>query len=54
MRALALRFAKDQAGATAIEYAIIAAGVAVVIAAAVQGLGSVVQNEFSSIQSAFK
>ncbi len=54
MRAHILRFAKDQAGATAIEYAIIAAGVAALIAAAVQGLGRVVQNEFSSIQSAFK
>ena len=54
MRALALRFAKDQAGATAIEYAIIAAGVAAVIAAAVQSLGSVVQSDFTSVQSAFK
>jgi len=54
MRALALRFATDRAGTTAIEYAIIAAGVAAVIAAAVQGVGSIVQQQFTSVQSGFK
>ena len=33
-------FAKDESGATAIEYGLIAAGIAVVIIAAVQALGT--------------
>ncbi len=34
------KFAKDESGATAIEYGLIAAGIAVVIIAAVQALGA--------------
>ena len=35
-----VRFAKDQSGATAIEYGLIAAGISVAIIAVVQGLGT--------------
>ncbi len=40
MTKLALRFLKDDAGATAIEYGLIAAGISVAIIAVVQGLGT--------------
>jgi pilus assembly protein Flp/PilA len=40
MTRLARRFRRDESGATAIEYAMIAAGVGATIASAVWGLGS--------------
>lgn len=40
MKTLIARFAKDESGATAIEYGLIAAGIAVVIIGAVQLLGT--------------
>jgi pilus assembly protein Flp/PilA len=45
------RFAKDESGATAIEYCLIAAGIALVIIPAVKGLGSTLNTKFSSINS---
>ena len=39
MRSLFTRFAKDESGATAIEYGLIAAGISVAIIAVVQGVG---------------
>jgi len=51
----ALRFfLKDEPGATAIEYALIAASIAGAIAATVTGLGSQLQNTFSSISQAME
>ena len=47
------RFRTDQSGATAIEYALIAVGIAVVIVAAVTGIGSSVKNAFTSVAAAF-
>jgi pilus assembly protein Flp/PilA len=49
-----LRFLSDQSGATAIEYALIAAGIALAIIAAVNGLGSTLNTNFSSINSSLK
>jgi pilus assembly protein Flp/PilA len=49
-----LRFARDESGATAIEYAMIASGVGVAIAAAVVNLGSGVKGMFVSVSSALK
>jgi pilus assembly protein Flp/PilA len=40
MTNLVKRFAKDESGATAIEYGLIAAGISVAIIAVVQGLGT--------------
>jgi pilus assembly protein Flp/PilA len=40
------RFLQAQDGATAIEYAMIASGVSVAIAATVRGLGSTIQTAF--------
>jgi pilus assembly protein Flp/PilA len=43
----------DEAGASSIEYAILASGIAVAIVAAVQALGTNVTALFTSVQSAF-
>jgi pilus assembly protein Flp/PilA len=48
------RFAKDESGATAIEYAIIAGMLSIVIVAAVQGIGATLNTTFGSVQAAFK
>ena len=48
------RFLRDERGATAIEYAIIASGIAVAIAATVTSLGSGVKGLFTSVSSAFQ
>ncbi|MET0630098.1 MAG: Flp family type IVb pilin [Xanthobacteraceae bacterium] len=47
------RLAADERGATAIEYAMIAAGIGVAIAATVTSLGSAVSNLYTSIASIF-
>jgi pilus assembly protein Flp/PilA len=48
------RFLQDESGATAIEYGLIAAGISVVIIAAVQGLGSKLNTTFNSVSSALR
>jgi pilus assembly protein Flp/PilA len=48
------RFLKDETGATAIEYGLIAAGIAVAIIAVVQGLGTNLNTTFGSVQTALK
>jgi pilus assembly protein Flp/PilA len=40
MKSLISRFVKDESGATAVEYGLIAAGISVAIIAVVQGLGA--------------
>jgi pilus assembly protein Flp/PilA len=47
-------FARDRVGATSIEYALIAAGIAVGIVAVVQGLGTSVNALFASVQTGLK
>jgi pilus assembly protein Flp/PilA len=49
-----LRFVNDQSAATAIEYGLIAAGIAVAIIAVVQGLGTNLNTTFGSVSSALK
>jgi pilus assembly protein Flp/PilA len=49
MKTLFVRFMKDDSGATAIEYGLIAAGISVAIIAVVNGLGTALNNTFSSI-----
>jgi pilus assembly protein Flp/PilA len=49
-----LNFVKDESGATAIEYGLIAAGISVAIIAVVQGLGSKLNTTFTSVQTALK
>jgi pilus assembly protein Flp/PilA len=47
-------FVQDESGATAIEYALIAAGISVVIVAVVGGVGSSLSGRFSAISGALK
>jgi len=47
-----LAFLKDDSGATAIEYGLIAAGISVVIIAAVQSVGSNLNTTFTTISTA--
>jgi pilus assembly protein Flp/PilA len=47
-------FLTDESGATAIEYGLIAAGIALAIIAVVNGLGSTLKTKFSSINSSLK
>ena len=54
MKSLISTFFKDESGATAIEYGLIAAGIAVAIIAVVEGLGTNLNNTFSSVSSALK
>jgi pilus assembly protein Flp/PilA len=49
MALMRARLAADEKGATAIEYALIAAGIGVAIAAAVTNLGSAVKVLYESI-----
>jgi pilus assembly protein Flp/PilA len=48
------RFLKDETAATAIEYGLIAAGIALAVIAAVNGLGSKLNTKFTSINSSLK
>ena len=54
MSGLLARFQNDQSGATAIEYGLIAAGIAVAIIAAVQALGTNLNTTFTSVSNAMK
>lgn len=48
------KFLRDENGATAIEYGLIAAGIAVVIIAAVQTLGTSLNTTFGNVSAALK
>ena len=48
------RFLADETGATAIEYGLIAAGIAHAIIAVVNNLGSTLKLKFGSISSSLK
>ena len=54
MRRLLSSFFADELGATAIEYSLIAAGIALVIVAAVNGIGTILQGTFSNVQTGLK
>ncbi|GJL93898.1 MAG: pilus assembly protein [Hyphococcus sp.] len=51
MKTLIKRFSADEDGATAIEYGLIAALIAVAIIAAVQSVGTTLSETFSEIDS---
>ena len=51
---LIIRFVKDETAATAIEYGLIAAGIAVAIIPVITGLGTHLKTTFSTISSALK
>jgi pilus assembly protein Flp/PilA len=54
MKNLVSRFVKDESGATAIEYGLIAAGIAIAIITAVNGLGTKLSSNFNTISSSLK
>jgi len=54
MKKLIARFVKDESGATAIEYGLIAAGISLAIIAAVNGLGTNLNSKFTDINSSLK
>jgi pilus assembly protein Flp/PilA len=54
MKNLIARFMKDESGATAIEYGLIAAGISLAIIAVVNGLGTNLNTKFTSINNSLK
>ena len=54
MRRLLARFVVDERGATAIEYALIAGGISIVIITAVTGVGSAVSAKFVQVSDSIK
>ena len=51
MKNILARFLKEQSGATAIEYGLIAAGISVAIIAVVSGIGSALNSKFGTIST---
>lgn len=51
MKSLVARFVKDESGATAIEYGLIAAGIALAIILVVGQLGGSVKTTFTNIKT---
>ena len=47
-------FLRDESGATAIEYGLIAAGISVAIIAVINGLGTSLNTKFTSISTQLK
>ena len=54
MKQKILKFMADESGATAIEYGLIAAGIALAIIAVVNGLGTNLNTQFTSINNSLK
>ncbi len=54
LKGLIQKFLSDESGATAIEYGLIAAGIALAIIAVVNGLGTSLNDKFTSISSSLK
>jgi len=54
MRNLVQKFWADETAATAIEYGLIAAGISLVIIAAINGIGSKLNTKFSSINTSLR
>jgi pilus assembly protein Flp/PilA len=51
---LIMKFLRNESGATAIEYGLIAAGISLAIIAVVNGLGAKLNTKFTSINSSLK
>ena len=54
LKSLFLTFVSDEQGATAIEYGLIAAGISLAIIAVVNGLGTALNTNFTSISTSLK
>jgi pilus assembly protein Flp/PilA len=54
VRRLVLKFLRDESGATAIEYCLLACGIALAIIVTVQGIGPQLSTTFSSVNNSLK
>ncbi len=54
LKQLFVKFWSDESGATAIEYGLIAAGISLAIIAIVNGLGTTLNEKFTSINTSLK
>ena len=54
MKRMVLKFWSDESGATAIEYGLIAAGIALAIITVVNSLGTTLNDKFGSISTSLK
>jgi pilus assembly protein Flp/PilA len=54
LRRLISKFLSDQSGATAIEYGLIAAGIAIAIITAVNSVGTALNTNFKTISTSLK
>jgi pilus assembly protein Flp/PilA len=54
LKSTLVKFFSDESGATAIEYGLIAAGIAIAIIAAVQGVGTALSSNFVTISTSLK
>jgi len=54
LKRVLLGFLRDESGATAIEYGLIAAGISIVIITAVNSIGSTLNTSFTSINTSLK
>ena len=54
MKTLFSKFLRDESGATAIEYGLIAAGIAIAIITAVQGVGVKLSGTFDTVSTSLK
>ena len=54
MKSLISKFFKDESGATAIEYGLIAAGIAIAIITAVNGVGTSLSGKFDVVSTSLK
>jgi pilus assembly protein Flp/PilA len=54
MRTTLVRFLRDESGATAVEYALIASGIAIAIISTVYALGTQLNTTFSSVSNTLK
>ena len=54
MKKIVQKFISDESGATAIEYGLIATGIALAIISAVQGVGTKLSSNFGKISTSLK
>ena len=54
MKSLLQRFVRDESGATAVEYGLVAAGISVAIITVVKNVGTNLNGTFVSVQNALK
>jgi pilus assembly protein Flp/PilA len=54
LKSILKNFVADESGATAIEYGLIAAGIAIAIIVAVQGVGTQLSTNFTAISTSLK